>query len=69
MCIDQIQNETLNKGGYNSSVVLWRGRAFDPIYSILKECFEDLIKFVFRFDYWLEMLVVEADFVQDVFPG
>ena len=69
MCTDQIQNETLNKGGYNSSVVLWRGKAFDPIYSTLKECFEDLIKFVFRFDYWLEMIVVGSEFVQNVFPG
>jgi hypothetical protein len=25
MRTDEIENETLNKGGYNSSVVLWRG--------------------------------------------
>ena len=48
MRTDEIENETLNKGGYNSSVLMWRGDHFACIFEMLEECFEELQKFVFR---------------------
>lgn len=48
MRTDEIANETLNKGGYNSSVVLWRGDEYSLIYDLLKECWTELNCFCYR---------------------
>ncbi len=66
---DELHCETLNKQGYNSSILLWRDDHFEPIYSCLKACYHELNQYIYRFDYWLEMLVRDAEFVQELFPG
>ena len=48
MRTDEIQNEVLNKGGYNSSVLLWRGSHFSSIYRMMKVCFEIASDMIFR---------------------
>jgi len=48
MRTDEIANETLNKGGYNSSVVLWRGNEYSLIFELLKECWDELNCFCYR---------------------
>jgi len=70
MRTDEISCETQNKNGYNSSVILWRDNAaFEIIYKQLKEVFTEVTKYIYRFDYWLEMTVRNSEFVQDLFPG
>ena len=66
---DELYCETLNKQGYNSSILLWRDDYFEPIYTCLKACYHELAKYIYRFDYWLEMMVQNAEFVQELFPG
>jgi hypothetical protein len=66
---DEIQNECLNKGGYNSSIMYWRGNEFCRIYELLKIAHDEVGNYLFRFDYWLEMMVLNSEFIQDVWPG
>ena len=57
----------LASGGYNSSVISWYGSKF------LRPLFEKLtpavLRYVHRFDHWLEMMVLHADLWQKVAPG
>ena len=39
-----------------------------PVYKTLKENFDVITKFIVRFDFWLEMTVVNADYVQQLYP-
>jgi hypothetical protein len=39
------------------------------VYEALKENFEIISKFIVRFDFWLEMSIANADFVQVIYPG
>ena len=45
---DELYCESLNKNGYNSSIILWRSDFFEPIYTILKECYEEVNKYIYR---------------------
>ena len=45
---DEIENEQDNKGGYNSSVLIWRGEEFCMIYEVLKKAFDQVGKYLFR---------------------
>ena len=60
--------EKNNKSGYNSSILIWNNAKFEAIYLELKKNFEAITKFIVRFDFWLEMMVKNADFLQDLFP-
>jgi len=66
---DEIQNECLNKGGYNSSIMYWRGNEFKEIYELLKRAHAEVSNVLFRFDYWLEMVILNSEFIQEKFPG
>eukprot|EP00929_Paragymnodinium_shiwhaense_P079546 TRINITY_DN41455_c0_g1_i2.p1 TRINITY_DN41455_c0_g1~~TRINITY_DN41455_c0_g1_i2.p1 ORF type:complete len:566 (+),score=174.34 TRINITY_DN41455_c0_g1_i2:111-1808(+) len=57
----------LADGGYNSSVMAWEASPFfRPIYDRLGA---SVLKYVHRFDHWLEMNVADADLWQSILPG
>eukprot|EP01017_Pseudomicrothorax_dubius_P008439 TRINITY_DN12774_c0_g1_i2.p1 TRINITY_DN12774_c0_g1~~TRINITY_DN12774_c0_g1_i2.p1 ORF type:complete len:408 (+),score=85.13 TRINITY_DN12774_c0_g1_i2:137-1360(+) len=61
--------EQSNRGGYNSSIIQWSNqKKFAQIYEVLRGSFEVVTKYVMRFDYWLEMNIKNALFVQDLYP-
>ena len=64
-----LQCEKNHKDGYNSSVMIWQGDLLKPVYNALKVNFEVINKFIVRFDFWLEMTINNADFVQKLYPG
>jgi hypothetical protein len=49
--------------------MIWEGDNLKPVYDALKENFDVISKFIVRFDFWLEMTILNADFVQVVYPG
>ncbi|CAE7488727.1 unnamed protein product [Symbiodinium microadriaticum] len=54
-------------GGYNSSVICWRA---SPFFRQLYDCLSpSVLRFVHRFDHWLEMMVEDADRWQNLLPG
>lgn len=61
--------EKNHKDGYNSSVMIWEGNLLTPIYDALKENFENINKCIVRFDFWLEMTIENADYLQELYPG
>ena len=55
---DDFACEKNNKGGYNSSVMIWRSN--DDLRSVLSELdknYGNIKKAIVRFDFWLEMTV------------
>lgn len=48
---DELYCEAQNKGGYNSSIVLWRSDCFDLIYSKLKECYSEVNQYIYRYEF------------------
>lgn len=57
----------LAAGGYNSSVISWEsGPKLRPIHARLTE---HVLRYVHRFDHWLEMNVANARLWQDLAPG
>jgi len=66
---DDFACEKKNKSGYNSSIIIWNNSKFEAIYLELKKNFEAITKFIVRFDFWLEMMVKKADFLQDLYPN
>jgi len=65
---DLFKCERENKEGYNSSLLLWNGDDFEPIYLELKKNFKVITKFIVRFDFWLEMMVRNPYYIQDYCP-
>ncbi|EGR28206.1 hypothetical protein IMG5_181350 [Ichthyophthirius multifiliis] len=63
--------EKQHKNGYNSSIIIWNKKCnqLNQIYNELKQNYNIITKFIVRFDYWLEMNIQNADFIQDLFPG
>lgn len=61
--------EKNHKDGYNSSVMIWQGDHLKPVYTSLKDNFDVITKFIVRFDFWLEMTIANADYVQALYPG
>lgn len=49
--------------------MIWDSNAFEPIYKELKNNFDNITKYIVRFDYWLEMMILQADFLQDLYLG
>ena len=60
--------ENVNNG-YNSSVMLFHKERTRHLYEILERYYEHIMKYLMRFDHYLEMLVVNAELVQEVVPG
>ena len=46
---DELYCETLNKNGYNSSIILWRSDYFESIYTTLKNCYDEVNKYIYRY--------------------
>lgn len=57
------------KDGYNTSIIAWDTSFGREIYSVLKKYYEQSLIFICRFDFWTEMMVENADTVQELFPG
>jgi hypothetical protein len=57
------------KDGFNSSIICWHTSFGKQIYTCLKEYYQLILKYIARFDHWLEMMIGNPDFVQTVFPS
>ena len=57
------------KDGYNTSIIAWHSDFGKEIYLALKKYYSQALKFICRFDFWTEMMVKNADTVQELFPG
>lgn len=57
------------KDGYNTSIIAWNSEFGKEIYTVLKMYYNQTLKFICRFDFWTEMMVKNADTVQELFPG
>lgn len=68
MKTDDIQCEN-SVNGYNSSVVVWKRGFGKEIYSTMEKYEKALTKQIVRFDHYLEFIVKNSDFTQDVFKG
>ena len=55
--------------GYNSSIMLFNSDSARILYDTLCKHYDYLLRFLMRFDHYLEMLVWNADYVQDIAPG
>lgn len=49
--------------------MIWEGDHMKPVYQTLKDNFDVITKFIVRFDFWLEMTVANADYIQALYPG
>lgn len=68
MQTDDIQCEN-SKDGYNSSIILWRKNIGREIYDYMARYDKWINKQVIRFDHYLEFIVKDADFIQEVYKG
>lgn len=57
------------KDGYNTSIIAWHSDFGKEIYGVLKKYYDQALKFICRFDFWTEMMITNADLVQELFPG
>ena len=57
--------------GYNSSILLWDADspALTVVCDFLGQHFALIHNFIHRLDHWFEMMVKDADALQDLFPG
>ena len=55
--------------GYNSSIVVWKRGFGKEIFSTMEKYEKALTKQIVRFDHYLEFIVKNSDFTQDVFVG
>jgi hypothetical protein len=49
--------------------MIWQGDHLKPVYEALKDNFDSVTKFIVRFDFWLEMTINNADYIQKLYPG
>jgi hypothetical protein len=55
--------------GYNSSIMLFRVKHVEHLYQTLKTYYDVLLRFLMRFDHYLEMLVWDSGLIQKLVPG
>ena len=60
---DEIACEKLNKNGYNSSIMIWNNNIFERVFIELDKNWTNISKFIVRFDFWLEMMIENTDFL------
>ena len=65
---DEIFCENVS-GGYNSSVMIFKASDLNTVYSTIDCYYHHLVKYLMRFDHYLEMMVHDATLVQKVLPG
>lgn len=68
LTVNEIHCETAEEG-YNSSIMLFRVQCVEHLYETLSTYYQVLVKFLMRFDHYLEMLVWDAGLVQELCPG
>ncbi len=68
MKTDDIQCEG-SHNGYNSSIVLYRRNFGRKIYDTMEKYEKEVTNQIVRFDHYLEFIVKNSDFTQDVFVG
>lgn len=68
MSTSDIYCET-SKDGVNSSIIAWHSSFGSSIYNSLKRYYKHILKFICRFDHWIEMMVSDPDYVQAFYPG
>jgi len=67
---DNFENEAAVKGGYNSSMMIFdAGFGVEILDTVKKIGIGNVNSFVHRMDHWLEIMVENADFLQNIFPG
>lgn len=57
-----------SKNGYNSSIILWRNGFGKFIYHYMKKYHNYVNNQLIRFDHYLEYILKNSDFIQDIFP-
>ncbi len=57
-----------SENGYNSSIILWRNGIGMKIYEFMYKYHEYLIHILLRFDHYLEFIIKNADYIQEIFP-
>jgi hypothetical protein len=56
--------------GYNSSIVIWNvDRVGSFLYDSLEAYKTHVFKFIYKLDHWLEMMVENADLLDQLYPG
>ena len=68
MKTDDIQCES-SINGYNSSIIIWRMSFGSAIFEYMNKFDKFITKQLVRFDHYLELLVKNADFIQDLYKG
>ena len=48
--------------------MIWKGDHLKSVYQNLKDNFDVITKFIVRFDFWLEMTIANADYIQVLYP-
>jgi len=65
---DEIFCENVD-GGYNSSVMVFGSGSLKILYDTICKYYTHLVKYLMRFDHFLEMMVWDATLIQKVLPG
>lgn len=65
---DEIFCENVS-GGYNSSVLVFEAGALKVVYETIAQYYTHMVKYLMRFDHFLEMMVRDATLIQKELPG
>mmetsp|Transcript_24721 Transcript_24721/g.32274 ORF Transcript_24721/g.32274 Transcript_24721/m.32274 type:complete len:409 (-) Transcript_24721:59-1285(-) len=57
------------QGGYNSSIMIWPAGEFSEVFTVLKSKYKAIHRSIYKFDHWLEMMIVQADLLQEHYPN
>ena len=57
------------QGGYNSSIMIFNSQSMVALYDALVKYYHHLLKYLMRFDHFLEMMCLNATIIQKVLPG
>ena len=68
LSVNEIHCETADEG-YNSSIMLFKVKCVQHLYHTLEAYYDVIMRFLMRFDHYLEMLVWDAGLVQNLCPG
>ncbi len=68
MTTDDIFCENV-QGGYNSSIMIFNSSSMVVLYDTVSSYYDHLIKFLMRFDHFLEMMCWDATIIQKALPG
>ncbi len=49
--------------------MIWQGNLLKPVYDTIANDFVSIQKNLVRFDYWLDMMIENADEIEKLYPG